>query len=63
MRRNGKEKKTTHTYDKQFAEFQENNGIHFADSKLLKQAENYKNISLTNIKQIQNEQITTPAER
>ena len=38
MRRNGKEKKTTHTYDKQFAEFQENNGIQFADSKLLKQA-------------------------
>ena len=38
MRRNGKEKKTTNTYDKQFAEFQENNGIQFADSKLLKQA-------------------------
>jgi len=35
----------------------------YPDSKLLKQAENYKNISLTNIKQIQNEQITTPAER
>src|SRR3954451_24450652 len=38
MRRNGKERKTTNTYDKQFAEFQENNGIQFADSKLLKQA-------------------------
>ena len=38
MRRNGKEKKTTHTYDKQFKEFQENNGIQFTDSKLLKQA-------------------------
>ena len=36
MRRNGKEKKATNTYDKQFAEFQENNRIQFADSKLVK---------------------------
>jgi len=35
----------------------------YPDSKLLKQAENYKNLSVNNIKQIQNEQIATPAER
>ena len=35
----------------------------FPESKLLKQAENYKNLSVNNIKQIQNEQVTTPAER
>jgi len=35
----------------------------FPESKLLKEAENYKNLSLNNIKQIQNEQIKTPAER
>ncbi len=35
----------------------------YPDSKLLRDAENYKNISLNNIKQIQNEQTKTPAER
>jgi outer membrane protein assembly factor BamD len=35
----------------------------FPESKLLKQAENYKNLSVNNIKQIQNEQVTTPTER
>ena len=35
----------------------------YPESKLLKDAENYKNISLNNIKQIQNEQTKTPAER
>jgi outer membrane protein assembly factor BamD len=35
----------------------------YPESKLLKDAENYKNLSLNNIKQIQNEQIKTPAER
>ena len=35
----------------------------YPESKLLKEAENYKNLSLNNIKQIQNEQIKTPAER
>ncbi len=35
----------------------------YPESKLLKEAENYKNLSLNNIKQIQNEQIKTPADR
>jgi outer membrane protein assembly factor BamD len=35
----------------------------FPESKLLKEAENYKNLSLNNIKKIQNEQIKTPTER
>lgn len=35
----------------------------FPDSKLLKEAESYKNLSLNNIKQLQNEQTKTPAER
>ncbi|MDP4284277.1 MAG: outer membrane protein assembly factor BamD [Bacteroidota bacterium] len=35
----------------------------FPESKLLKEAEDYKNISLNNIKQLQNEQIKTPANR
>jgi outer membrane protein assembly factor BamD len=35
----------------------------YPESKLLKEAEDYKNISLNNIKQIQNEQIKTPANR
>lgn len=35
----------------------------YPESKLLKEAENYKNLSVNNIKQIQNEQIKTPAER
>ncbi len=35
----------------------------YPESKYLKEAENYRNLSLNNIKQIQNEQIKTPAER
>ena len=35
----------------------------YPESKLLKEAEEYKNLSQNNIKQIQNEQIKTPAER
>jgi outer membrane protein assembly factor BamD len=35
----------------------------FPESKLLKEAGNYKNLSLNNIKKIQNEQIKTPTER
>ncbi len=35
----------------------------YPESKFLKEAEDYKNISLNNIKQIQNEQIKTPANR
>ncbi|MEO7961788.1 MAG: outer membrane protein assembly factor BamD [Ginsengibacter sp.] len=35
----------------------------FPESKLLKEAEYYRNLSLNNIKQIQDEQIKTPAER
>lgn len=35
----------------------------YPESKMLKEAENYKNLSLNNIKQLQNEQIKTPAER
>jgi len=35
----------------------------YPDSKLLKEAENYKNISLNNIKQLENEQTKTPAKR
>ncbi len=35
----------------------------FPDSKLLKEAENYSNLSLNHIKEIKNEQIKTPAER
>lgn len=56
-------------YDKQEERYQKVASEYFdfadryPDSKLLKDAENYKNISLNNIKQIQNEQIKTPAER
>jgi outer membrane protein assembly factor BamD len=35
----------------------------YTESELLKQAEDYKNLSQNNIKQIQNEQIKTPAKR
>ena len=35
----------------------------YPESKLLKEAEDYKNLSLNNIKQIQNEQIKAPANR
>jgi outer membrane protein assembly factor BamD len=35
----------------------------YPESELLKQAEDYKNLSQNNIKQIQNEQIKTPAKR
>ena len=35
----------------------------YPESKMLKEAESYKNLSLNNIKQIQNEQTKTPAER
>jgi outer membrane protein assembly factor BamD len=35
----------------------------YPESKLLKEAEDYKNLSQNNIKQIQNEQIKTPAKR
>jgi outer membrane protein assembly factor BamD len=35
----------------------------YPESKMLKEAENYKNLSLNNIKQIQNEQAKTAAER
>ncbi len=35
----------------------------YPESKYLKEAENYRNLSLNNIKQIQNEQIKTPADR
>jgi outer membrane protein assembly factor BamD len=35
----------------------------FPESKLLKEAENYKDLSVNNIKKLENEQIKTPAER
>jgi len=35
----------------------------YPESKLLKEAEDYKNLSQNNIKQIQNEQIKTPTNR
>jgi outer membrane protein assembly factor BamD len=56
-------------YDKQEERYQKvtTEYFDFADrypeSKLLKEAEDYKNLSLNNIKQIQNEQAKTPAER
>ena len=56
-------------YDKQEERYQKVSVIYFdfADrypqSKLLKDAESYKNLSLNYIKQIQNEQTKTPAER
>ncbi|HEY5407415.1 MAG TPA: outer membrane protein assembly factor BamD [Ginsengibacter sp.] len=56
-------------YDKQEERYQKVSTEYFdfadryPDSKLLKDAESYKNFSLNNIKQIQNEQIKTPAER
>ena len=56
-------------YDKQEERYQKvtTEYFDFADrypeSKLLKEAENYKNLSVNNIKQIQNEQAKTPAER
>jgi outer membrane protein assembly factor BamD len=56
-------------YDKQEERYQKVSAEYFdfadryPESKFLKDAENYKNISLNNIKQIQNEQTKTPAER
>jgi outer membrane protein assembly factor BamD len=56
-------------YDKQEERYQKvtTEYFDFADrypeSKLLKEAEDYKNLSLNNIKQIKNEQAKTPAER
>ena len=56
-------------YDKQEERYQKVSAEYFdfadryPESKMLKEAENYKNLSLNNIKQIQNEQIKTPAER
>ncbi|MEO6134067.1 MAG: outer membrane protein assembly factor BamD [Ginsengibacter sp.] len=44
---------------KEYTDFEDR----YPDSKLLKQAEEYKNLSLNNIKQIQNEQIKTSANR
>lgn len=56
-------------FDKQEERYQKVSAAYFdfadryPESKFLKEAENYKNLSLNNIKQIQNEQIKTPAER
>ncbi len=56
-------------FDKQEERYQKVSAEYFdfadryPESKLLKDAESYKNISLNNIKKIQNEQIKTPAER
>jgi outer membrane protein assembly factor BamD len=56
-------------YDKQEERYQKVSEEYFdfadryPESKLLKQAEDYKNLSLNNIKQIKNEQAKTPAER
>ncbi|MEO8412330.1 MAG: outer membrane protein assembly factor BamD [Ginsengibacter sp.] len=56
-------------YDKQEERYQKVSTEYFdfadryPESKLLKDAEDYKNLSLNNIKQIQNEQIKTPTER
>ncbi len=56
-------------YDKQEERYQKVSAEYFdfadryPESKLLKDAENYKNISLNNIKKIQNEQIKTSTER
>ena len=56
-------------YDKQEERYQKVSSVYFdfadryPESNMLKEAENYKNLSLNNIKQIQNEQIKTPAER
>jgi outer membrane protein assembly factor BamD len=56
-------------YDKQEERYQKVSTEYFdfvdryPESKLLKDAENYKNISLNNIKKIQNEQTKTPTER
>jgi outer membrane protein assembly factor BamD len=56
-------------YDKQEERYQKVSTEYFdfadryPESKLLKEAENYKNLSLNNIKQIENEQTKTPAER
>ena len=56
-------------YDKQEERYQKVSAEYFdfadryPESKMLKEAENYKNISVNNIKQIQNEQIKTPADR
>jgi outer membrane protein assembly factor BamD len=56
-------------YDKQEERYQKVSTEYFdfadryPESKMLKEAENYKNLSLNNIKQIQNEQTKTPAER
>ena len=56
-------------YDKQEERYQKVTAEYFdfadryPESKLLKEAESYKNLSLNNIKQLQNEQVKTPAER
>ncbi|MEP6927378.1 MAG: outer membrane protein assembly factor BamD, partial [Ginsengibacter sp.] len=56
-------------YDKQEERYQKVSAEYFdfadryPESRLLKEAENYKNLSLNNIKQIQNEQIKTSADR
>jgi outer membrane protein assembly factor BamD len=56
-------------YDKQEERYQKVSAEYFdfadryPESKMLKEAENYKNLSLNNIKLIQNEQTKTPAER
>ncbi len=56
-------------YDKQEERYQKVSTEYFdfadryPESKFLKEAEDYKNLSLNNIKQIQNEQIKTPADR
>jgi outer membrane protein assembly factor BamD len=56
-------------FDKQEERYQKVSAEYFdfadryPESKLLKEAENYKNISLNNIKKIQNEQTKTSAER
>ena len=56
-------------FDKQEERYQKVSAEYFdfadryPESKLLKEAENYKDLSVNNIKQIQNEQIKTPAER
>jgi outer membrane protein assembly factor BamD len=56
-------------FDKQEERYQKVSAEYFdfadryPESKMLKEAENYKNLSLNNIKQIKNEQTKTPAER
>ena len=49
-------------YEKVISEYQDF-ADRFPESKLLKEAENYNNLSLNNIKEIKNEQIKTSAKR